>query len=618
MASEAPCSAISAKYQKRAAHFGQHEERLGRLAFQLTLALRTAAVLVAVCIAGLLVDYRSVAIWTALVCLLAAASVLLMVRDRKAQQHQRYEQLRIVNEQSLARMDRRWNDIPAPAVSAPQDVAEISADLEIFGRASLFQLLCAAETTAGLRELRAWLSAPAAPTIVKERQQAVAALAAELDRRQELQVCGRLLARGLVPPADFIEWAEGNRRAFGPFVLWLARISAIAVILLAAALFLHVTPAEVGGTALALVVTTNILMTAIFGGRVFSAYRAIAAGALEARLNHALYQLAAGFPPQGAMLVRITAQAATAMRHLSKLEKLVALADLRRSPLFYLPLQFLFLWDFHVVDLLQRWRSGAGRFYRSWLDAVAELEALCSLASLAHDNPGWAFPEISTDAPRAIEASDLGHPLLSEAIRVVDDVSVGPPGGILMVTGSNMSGKSTLLRSIGVNVVLAQAGAPVCASRMSLPPIELVTVMRVSDSLERGVSLFMAELNRLKYVVERANASISHPDRQLCYLLDEILHGTNTAERHLAAVRILRRLVDAGAIGAVSTHDLSLCSDPALADHSRNVHFQETILPDGDRVRMTFDYRLRPGIAQTTNVRFLLDAVGLPALEGES
>jgi DNA mismatch repair ATPase MutS len=153
---------------------------------------------------------------------------------------------------------------------------------------------------------------------------------------------------------------------------------------------------------------------------------------------------------------------------------------------------------------------------------------------------------------------------------------------------------------------------------MSLPPLELVTVMRVSDSLERGVSLFMAELNRLKYVVERANASISRPARPLCYLLDEILHGTNTAERHLAAVRILRRLVDAGAIGAVSTHDLSLCSDPALADHSRNVHFQETIHPDGDRVRMTFDYRLRPGIAQTTNVRFLLDAVGLPALEGES
>ncbi|HEU5434241.1 MAG TPA: hypothetical protein VFU81_21395, partial [Thermomicrobiales bacterium] len=171
------------------------------------------------------------------------------------------------------------------------------------------------------------------------------------------------------------------------------------------------------------------------------------------------------------------------------------------------------------------------------------------------------------------------------------------------------------LRAIGVNVVLAQAGGPVCAAKMSLPPIELATVMRVSDSLERGVSLFMAELRRLKTVVERADNAASRPERLLCYLLDEILHGTNTAERHMAAVRILERLASVGAIGAVSTHDLALCHAPEFDDRCRNVHFQETIWQDADRVRMTFDYRLRPGIAQTTNVRFLLDAVGLPPLD---
>ncbi len=616
--SPASSASVSANYRERAESFGKVEDRLGRLAFQLTIALRGTAIAVAACIVGLIFDYRSPGLWGTLVGLLGAASVLLMLRDRKEHERRRYEQLRVVNEQSLARIDRRWDDIPAPAVRAPQDIAELSADLEIFGRASLFQLLCAAETTAGISELKAWLSAPAAPAVVSERQRAVAALAPELDRRQELQVCGRLLSRGLAPPADFLQWAESDRRVFGAGVIWLARISAAIVVLLAAALMLKLVSAEVGGTALCAMVIANILTTAIFGGRVFGAYRAVASGALEASLNHDLYQHAAGFPAEGAMLSQINAQAVAAMREMSRLVKLVVLADLRRSALFYLPLQFLFLWDLHVVDLLERWRARAGRSYREWFGALGELEALCSLAAIAHDNPGWTFPEIRGGAPRVIDAAGLGHPLLSEPARVVNDVTVGPPGEILMVTGSNMSGKSTLLRSLGANIVLAQAGAPVCASRMSLPPVELVTVMRVSDSLERGVSLFMAELNRLKYVVQRAGADAIQSERQLCYLLDEILHGTNTAERHLAAVRILRRLIDAGAIGAVSTHDLALCSDPALADRSRNVHFQETIHHDGERVRMTFDYQLRPGIAQTTNVRFLLDAVGLPALEGES
>lgn len=611
-------SPAAAQYRERAEHFGGIERRLNQRALQLTIALRAVSVCVALCIAGLLVDYHSVALWTGFAVLLGAASVLLAVRDRKAHEHRWYEQLRLLNEQSLARIDRRWDDIPAPAVKAPPAIAELSADLEIFGRASLFQLLCTAETSAGASELKAWLSEPAAPETVKQRQQAVAVLAPELDRRQELQVCGRLLARGMVPPTAFIAWAESDARTFGPVLLWLARISAPAVALSIIALMLKIVSAEAGGLTLASIATANILLTALFGGRVFGGYRAVAAGALEARLNHDLYRHAAGFPAETELLVRITSQAASAVQSMSRLEKLVVLADLRRWALLYLPLQFLFLWDFHVIDLLERWRRDAGRFYRHWFEAVGELEALASLAALAHDNPDWAFPELTADAPRVVEAAALGHPLLSEAVRVVNDVSVGPPGEILMVTGSNMSGKSTLLRSLGVNIVLAQAGAPVCARRMSLPPTEVVTVMRVSDSLERGVSLFMAELNRLKYVVQRAGADASQGDRQLCYLLDEILHGTNTAERHLAAVRILRRLVDADAIGAVSTHDLALCSDPALADRARNVHFQETLHHDGERVQMTFDYLLRPGIAQTTNVRYLLDAVGLPALEGET
>jgi DNA mismatch repair ATPase MutS len=182
---------------------------------------------------------------------------------------------------------------------------------------------------------------------------------------------------------------------------------------------------------------------------------------------------------------------------------------------------------------------------------------------------------------------------------------------VLLVTGSNMSGKSTLLRAIGLNVVLAQAGAPVCAASLTMPLVELRTSIRLADSLERGVSLFMAELERLKEVVDAARRGTR--DRLLLYLLDEILHGTNTAERLIAARAVLGHLIRAGAIGAATTHDLTLAADGELAKASQPVHFTEQVTNDGNgnEAAMTFDYRLRPGLATSTNALKLLALVGL-------
>jgi hypothetical protein len=602
---------IPAFYRERAGRFGQAEQRLGRLVFQLSIALRSVSVGAVLCVAGLMAEPRGYPLWALFAGLLGASTALLALRDRKTYELRRYEQLRTINEQALARAERRWDAIPAPHAKPPEGFADTSTDLEIFGRASLFQLVSTAETSAGVRELKRWLSEPAPPSLVGRRQTAVAALAPELERRQELQVCGRLISRGLSPPAEFLQWAESDRPSFGPLAIWLARLSACVVVLLILGLFSRLVSAEAGGIALCAMGSLHLFVTAASGGRVYHAFRAVSSGAAEARLNHSFYRLAAGFPAEGEILANITAQATEAMQSMGRLERIVVLADVRRWFLLYIPLQFLFLWDFHVVAMLERWKSHSGRSYRGWFEAVAELEALASFAALKHDHPDWIFPVVRAEGPPSIEAAGIGHPLLRDEVRVANDVTVGPPGEILMVTGSNMSGKSTLLRSLGINIVLAQAGAPVCATRMSLPPIELATVMRVTDSLERGVSLFMAELGRLRQVVERAAHTELHPDRLLCYLLDEILHGTNSAERHLAAVRILGRLASAGAIGAVSTHDLALCDAASLADRSRNVHFQETIVQEAGRVQMTFDYRLRPGVASTTNVRFLLDAVGL-------
>jgi DNA mismatch repair ATPase MutS len=205
----------------------------------------------------------------------------------------------------------------------------------------------------------------------------------------------------------------------------------------------------------------------------------------------------------------------------------------------------------------------------------------------------------------------MGHPLLPGGVRVINDVTVGPPGTLLLVTGSNMSGKSTLLRALGVNIVLAGAGGPVCAPALRLPPVTLWTSMRVQDSLEQGVSYFMAELQRLKAVVDAARQAHTVGGPRLFYLLDEMLQGTNTMERQVAARRILLYLVGQGAIGAVSTHDLTLAESPEMAAVAHQIHFTERIVPGPDGPTMTFDYKIRPGLATSTNALKLMEIVGL-------
>jgi DNA mismatch repair ATPase MutS len=303
---------------------------------------------------------------------------------------------------------------------------------------------------------------------------------------------------------------------------------------------------------------------------------------------------------------------AAAHAALAQLESRIGLADARHSAPLHFVLQVLTLWDFHTLFLLERWQATAGRRARRWLGALGEVEALAALAVLRHENPGWVMPEVASGEP-ALQAEGLGHPLLPAAGRVGNGVTVGPAGSFLLVTGSNMSGKSTLLRAIGLNVILAQAGGPACAAALRLPPVLLATSVLVEDSLAGGISFFLAELLRIREVVAAADTA----DREgvtLLYLLDEVLRGTNSAERQIAVRRVLRHLLARGALGAVSTHDLELAAGagaPDIAAAARTVHFAETLEAGPEGPRMTFDYRLRPGPASTTNALLLLRQVGL-------
>jgi DNA mismatch repair ATPase MutS len=272
--------------------------------------------------------------------------------------------------------------------------------------------------------------------------------------------------------------------------------------------------------------------------------------------------------------------------------------------------QLFVLTDFHVVALMERWQRKNGVIVRRWLEGVGRLEAITSLATLAQDNPQWCMPTVDAQAGSTITARQLGHPLIADRTRVANDIELGPAGTFILVTGSNMSGKSTLLRAVGLNLILAQAGAPVCATQLRMPPCELATSMRTHDSLADGVSFFLAELQRLKQIVDQSRRS-QEGSRLLVYLLDEVLQGTNSVERHIAVSRVINHLIEHGSIGMVSTHDLELGQGAELGEVCRTVHFRESFIgSDGDE-KMTFDYVLRPGLASTTNALKLLKLVGL-------
>ena len=260
------------------------------------------------------------------------------------------------------------------------------------------------------------------------------------------------------------------------------------------------------------------------------------------------------------------------------------------------------LWTLHLAYAIERWRAAAGPLVARWLEAAGELEALASLAAYAYEHPDDVFPELVDAGPR-YEGVGLGHPLLPARAMVRNDVRLGDAPRVLVVSGSNMSGKSTVMRTVGVNAVLAQAGAPVRARSLTLSPLRLGATLRIQDSLQEGASRFYAEITRLKQVVDLADGPVP-----VLFLLDEILHGTNSHDRRIGAEAVIRGLVAKGAIGLVTTHDLALSKGTeTLGTQVKNVHFEDH-LEDG---RIAFDYEMRDGVVEKSNAIELMRAVGL-------
>jgi energy-coupling factor transporter ATP-binding protein EcfA2 len=528
------------------------------------------------------------------------------------QLEERYQALWTINDEGLHRLRRDWARLPLRQPPLTDLNHPYAADLDLLGHASLQHLLGTPNTPIGQATLQNWLLHPASPAIAAQRQTAAAELAPLIEFRDTFALSGRLMGQAQPTYERFLEWAEGKSwLAQHSWLMWLSRLFPILTIgllglqlagLIRYPLWVPFLFANLTLLALYLRPVNEAINGAVERQRVFRAYadlfRQITS---HSWVSPALQQLQANLAADGLC----------ADQQMLRLARMMPLSDIRRAYFFFL-VEWLALWDFHLLWLLERWQRTAGKHARAWLNALGEFEALLALAALSHDHPDWAFPSIGREIPNPLSAHNLGHPLLPPQVCVGSDVSVGPPGTFLLVTGSNMSGKSTLLRAIGVNVALAQAGGPVCAAQMEMQPITLATSIRVQDSLEQGVSYFMAELKRLKQVVDRAGQTTAAGDSTLLFLLDEILHGTNTRERQVAVRHILRHLLKQHATGAISTHDLSLADAPEISVFSQPVYFTERFTRGPEGLVMQFDYKLRPGIATSTNALKLLEIVGLP------
>ncbi|HOX45865.1 MAG TPA: hypothetical protein PK668_19850 [Myxococcota bacterium] len=515
---------------------------------------------------------------------------------------ERARALTALNREALGRMARDWDAVPLPAPPVAPPPSGLADDLDLFGRGSLYHLTCAAHSPQARRLLAGWLLAPQAPSLeeLRARQAAVERLAPEVEARQRLLLATRGLA-GAEEPRALLAWAEGPAwLAARPWLTWTCRALSAAMVLAIALQATGLLPLPLWMP----LVVLNAVLSVVFLAPVNRVFAACAGSARA-------------FDGYAEALGRLGDEAPAAARELRRLERLLGLAEVRLASLVHFPLQALVLWDFHVLGLLEGWQLRAGPAVRGWLEALGRREALGALAALRHEQAGWCLPELSPGAER-LTATALGHPLLPPARAVRNDVELGPSGRLLLVTGSNMSGKSTLLRALGVNALLAMAGGPACAHRLALPPVRLATSIRPRDSLAAGESLFLAELRRLKAVVDAAGAADPAPGAaRLLYLLDEILLGTNVRERQLAVQAVLRHLLGRPALGALATHDLSLAEAEGLSAAVVPVHFRERLeeAPAGEAPRMSFDYVLRPGLTPTTNALALLRLVGLPGPE---
>ena len=577
-------------------------------------------------------------VWAAVPALLFL--VLVVLHERVLQRANRLERAQTFYRQILERLDGDWRAGGRPGSRFANEHAEhvYAADLDLFGPDSLFKLLSRTRTRGGDELLASWLLQPAPPDVVRGRQEAVRELAPRLDFRERLAVRGRL-ARTDIDPEALRAWAEGGVSSALPGAGGREFLVRALLVLAAAANLLTVAGWMIwnwGPSPFLAVAMLEILWSLAVRRHIKAATGGVTRASRDLNLIASLLEVIERKPVESNHLVELAqelrdGEGATASRNARQLQRLVDLLDSMRNALF-VPFGLLLLWTPQLAYAIDSWRRRHGDRVATWLRVLSEVEALASLASHTFEHPDHTFPTLVEPAGKGcpmLVAEELGHPLLPAEDCVANDVHLaGPseeapagrttpaardasprgepqsPARCLIVSGSNMSGKSTLLRTVGTNVVLALAGAPVRARSLRLTPLAIGSSIQLRDSLAEGQSRFYAEITKLKSVLD-----LTDQETPVLFLLDEILHGTNSHDRRVGAEALVRGLLHRGAIGLVTTHDLALAriADDSTRASLRNVHFRDD-LANGE---IQFDYRLREGTVTRSNALDLMRQVGL-------
>jgi hypothetical protein len=525
-------------------------------------------------------------------------AVLAVIHAKRLQRFERAKAAERVYLRGLDRLHDRW---AGTGRDGAPFLAEhpYAGDLDLFGPASLFELLNTTRTEIGEVTLADWLRGPAPLAEVRARQGAVDELRPMLDFKEDVAVLASESPVGRTGP--LAAWAASPAVGFSTALRAVLATCAVITVVLTIAVGRDVVAAEwlfawlfiEAGIA---AVWRRSFHEVLHGidtperdlGLLASVLARIESERFTSPRLTKLHEtlLTAGVPPS---------------RRIAQLRRLVSWLDSTHNMMFA-PLAFVLLLRPQLAIAIDRWHASYGAAVAEWLHAVGETEALAALATFAYERPEDGFPELVEAGP-VYEADGLSHPLIAAPVAVRNDVRLGAGGSrVIIVSGSNMSGKSTLLRSVGVSVVLALAGAPVTATRLRLSALVLGATLHIEDSLQAGHSRFFAEILRIRLIAEAARGAVP-----LLFLLDEILHGTNSHDRRIGAEGIVRALVALGAIGLVTTHDLALTELPSTLGSAVNMHFEDR-LEDG---KMIFDYRMRPGVVEHSNALALMRAIGL-------
>jgi ABC-type multidrug transport system fused ATPase/permease subunit len=593
-------------YQHRIARYKKFHQKIQKVFDRISYIRGVAAVLaITAFVIGVYVEPQSVYYGLALVSL-AVFMVGITIHKRLSGRIRQINSLLAINQEGLLRMRDQWADFRITGEEFLDDSMPHLTDLNILGKNSLFQMIQMCSTLRGARTLADWLSSCDDFKVIAQRQEAVKEISPRRSMRQHLLMEGRLLGRPL-DPNRFLEWIKTpSLLSPRPWLVVLQRaLVSTTLVLMLLDVFIEIRPYWILGLLIQAVV---FAMTA---GRCRHHYApALSRDSLFLAYGN-MFHLLESRQFQSGYLKKLHAMFFIGGKGISlqmkKLEKINSALSLCYGSI-YPFINMLLLWDIHFLYRLEKWKESMTTSIDHCFEALGEIEALSSLAGFSDDHPEYAFPHIDpSNVP--LSAGKLGHPLIPDHERVANDFEIPAEGFLALITGSNMSGKSTFVRTVGINMALAFSGAPVTARFLAARPCRILTCIQVSDSIRLHVSHFYAEVKSIKKILDAVTPPDTHPDASPClYLIDEIFSGTNTKERLIASRGIMLKLAGSSSCGLVTTHDLELVTLENQTDRIKNFHFKDEIDKNG---QMVFHYQIHEGPVSSTNALELLKREGI-------